>query len=70
MLGNKENDQVAIIDHLVLNNTSVTEEERDRRLESSGNCLVNRSFELGWLQTPLPASMYLPVKNTVTVKVI
>ena len=29
MLGNKGNDQVAIIDHFMLNNTSVRERERE-----------------------------------------
>ena len=67
MSGNKGNDQVAIIDHLMINNTSVREEERNKRLEASGNCLVNRSFDLGWLQTPIPTSMYPPVDNKVNV---
>ena len=68
MLGHKDNDQdVAIIDHSVLNDTSMSEEERNKCLESSGNCLVNRSCQLGWIQTPLPPSMYPSVKNTVTV---
>ena len=67
MLGHKDNDQdVATIEHSVLNDTSMSEEEENKRLESSGNCLVNRTFQWGWLNTPLPNSLYPPVSNTVT----
>ena len=47
MSKNEENDQIAIIDHVMINNISEREEERNKRLEESGNCLVNRSFDLG-----------------------
>ena len=68
MIGHQDNDQdVATIEHSVLNNTSISEEEENRRLESSGLCLVNRSCQWGWLHTPLTPSMYPPVANTVTV---
>ena len=67
MLGHKDNDQdVAIIDHSVLNDTCMSEEERNKCLESSGNCLVNRSCQWGWIHTPLTPSMYPPVANSVT----
>ena len=65
----KDNNQdVATMDHTVLNvtDTSLSEEEENKRLESSGNCVVNRSFQWGWIHTPLPNSMYPPVSNTVT----
>ena len=51
----KDNNQdVATMDHTVLNVTdsSLSEEEENKRLESSGNCLVNRTFQWGWLNTP------------------
>ena len=67
MSKNEGNDQVAIIDHLMINNISEREEETNKRLEASGNCLVNRTFNLGWLQTPIPASMLPPVDNKVIV---
>ena len=62
----KDNNQdVATIEHSVLT-TSLSEEEEIWNLESSGNCVVNRSFQWGWIHTPLPNSMYPPVSNTVT----
>ena len=67
MIGHQDNDQdVATIEHSVLNDTSISEEEENRRLESSGLCLVNRSCQWGWIHTPLTPSMYPPVAKTVT----
>ena len=64
MSQNEEYNQIAILDHVMI---SETEEETNQRLEASKNCLVNRTFNMGWLQTPIPASMFPPVDNKVNV---
>ena len=64
MSQNEEYNKIAILDHVMI---SETEEETNQKLEASNNCLVNWTFNMGWLQTPIPASLLPPVDNKVIV---
>ena len=64
MSQNEEYNKIAILDHVMI---SDTEEETNQRLETSNNCLVNRNFDMGWLQTPIPASLLPTIDHKVIV---